>query len=425
MAEVGPSTASEEIENVPCPFCGMICDDLTVKKAAGGLKVEGGCPRAVAGFERRLPDAKPQIDGRPVPLQQAITAAADLLRNSRNPIVTGLGTDVAGVRAAIALAERAGAVIDHAQSDSSFRNYRVLQTGGWVTTTLTEARNRADLFVIVGSDIKKYHARFFEKIVNPPSTMFPGVAEQRTVVVIGDNIGLPARGARVSDVISIPCKPERIAEVLDALRALAKGATLPATTIGGVPRAAIDDLLTRCKAAKYAVFTWISSSLEFGDADITVQAICEFIKEANATTRVAGLALGGAEGSTTAGYVTAWQTGFPLRVSFASGAPQYDPERYSWRRLVAEGACDVLLWVASFSPDLSPPDGKFSDIVLGTPGLKLQRTPKVFIPIGTPGVDHAGSLVRVDGSVALPLKNVGRSNYPRAADILAQIEAAY
>lgn len=426
MAVGGPGADGKLFENVPCPFCGMICDDLTVRSSAQGLKVEaGGCPRANAGFERRLPEMTPQIEGRPASADEAARAAAEILRTSRQPVISGLATDVDGVRAALSLAERVGAVIDHAQSDSSFRNYRVLQTSGWVMTTLTEARNRADLFVIVASDIKKYHSRFFEKIVNPPEVMFPGFAESRTIVVIGGKGDADLAGPRVKEVVSIPCEPQRAAEVLDALRALAKGAKLSSETPGGVPRQAIEDLLARCRAAKYAVFTWVPSSLDFADADLTVQAINEYIKEANATTRVAGLALGGNEGSTTAGYVTAWQTGFPLRVSFASGAPKYDPELYSWRRLVETGQCDALLWIGSITPDLSPPAGAFSNVVLGTPGIKLPRQPKVFIPVGTPGIDNAGSLIRVDGSVALPMKNLGRSKYPRAADVLAEIEAAF
>ena len=48
----------------------------------------------------------------------------------------------------------------------------------------------------------------------------------------------------------------------------------------------------------------------------------------------------------------------------------------------------------------------------------------MFIPVGTPGVDHAGRLIRVDNVVSLPLKNLGRADLPRAADVLAAIEAA-
>jgi formylmethanofuran dehydrogenase subunit B len=39
-------------------------------------------------------------------------------------------------------------------------------------------------------------------------------------------------------------------------------------------------------------------------------------------------------------------------------------------------------------------------------------------------MDHAGRLVRCDSVVSLPLKNLGRSPLPRAADVLSAIEAA-
>ncbi|HET7852182.1 MAG TPA: formylmethanofuran dehydrogenase, partial [Methyloceanibacter sp.] len=85
---------------------------------------------------------------------------------------------------------------------------------------------------------------------------------------------------------------------------------------------------------------------------------------------------------------------------------------------------DVLVWIASISPDLSPPLTDIPTIVLGTPGLKLPQVPAVFIPVGTPGVDHAGRLVRCDTVVSLPVKNLHRAELPRAADVLASIEAA-
>jgi formylmethanofuran dehydrogenase subunit B len=58
------------------------------------------------------------IDGAPVALSTAITAAARLLDASRQPLIAGLGTDIAGARAAIALARRIGAAVDHMNADA-------------------------------------------------------------------------------------------------------------------------------------------------------------------------------------------------------------------------------------------------------------------------------------------------------------------
>jgi formylmethanofuran dehydrogenase subunit B len=92
--------------------------------------------------------------------------------------------------------------------------------------------------------------------------------------------------------------------------------------------------------------------------------------------------------------------------------------------MLAEKEGDVLVWVATISAEIVPPETSLPTIVLGTPGLKLKSIPDVFIPVGTPGVDHAGILVRCDNVVSLPLKNLKRAPLPRAADVLAAVEAA-
>jgi formylmethanofuran dehydrogenase subunit B len=122
--------------------------------------------------------------------------------------------------------------------------------------------------------------------------------------------------------------------------------------------------------------------------------------------------------------VSTWLSGSPPRVSFASGKPDYDPYLYSINRMLASGEGDLLVWITSFTPSLMPPTNKLPLVLLGTPGVAPTQTPEVFIPIGTPGVDHRGLLVRCDSVVSLPLKDLGRADLPAAADVLASIEAA-
>ena len=47
-----------------------------------------------------------------------------------------------------------------------------------------------------------------------------------------------------------------------------------------------------------------------------------------------------------------------------------------------------------------------------------------FNALWQPGIDHAGTMVRCDNVVSLPLKDLGRSRLPRAADVLAAVERA-
>ncbi len=116
-------------------------------------------------------------------------------------------------------------------------------------TTMTEARNRADLFIIA-SDVHKYHPRFFERVVCNEKSMFADPAPKRTIVFLGAGYDTSAAtGPRIGDMINIDCPAERVGEIISALRTLKKGAPLPADVIAGVPKAQIEDLLARCHQA--------------------------------------------------------------------------------------------------------------------------------------------------------------------------------
>lgn len=418
--------ASQELfENVTDPFCGTLPDDLTVERSDKGLKVlKGASPKSVAAFERTLPPAHPLIGGKGVSLEEAIKQAAKLISKAKLPLFGGLATDVEGMRAVMAVADRAGGIVDHALSEAQYRNLKILQSTGWTTTTLTEARNRADLFIIAGSDIHVLHPRFFERIVSPPDSMFDVTAPKRTVVFIGKGLDRSgAKGSRIGEVITLGCRNEQAGDVVALLRARLRGFRVKPPKIDGVTLEEIDALAERCRNAKYGVAVWAPPSLNFPFAELAVEQFAGLVKDLNLTTRFAGLSLGGGEGAVTAGAVCTWISGYPLRVSYASGAPDYDPYRWNIARMLKDGEGDLLVWIAAISPDLAPPATKLPTIVLGTPGLQLPGTPAVFIPVGTPGLDHAGRLVRVDNVVTLPLKDLGRSDLPPVANVLAAIEA--
>ncbi|MDP1908837.1 MAG: formylmethanofuran dehydrogenase [Hyphomicrobium sp.] len=455
-AEGGEQGASHTYDNVTCPFCGLLCDDLQVTRTGSTLKVNNGCPRATAGFQRPLPPAKPLVGDREVSFEEAVKAAAGLIRGAKLPLYGGMASDVAGARAVLSIADRTCGVLDHALSEGQYRNFRVVQTSGWIMSTLTEVRNRADLLLIVGTDVHKLHGRFFDRIVTNPHTMFESLASKRTVVFIGEGLDTSAAvGPRIDEVITLPVAKDRIPEVLAAISARVRGFTVPPPEapeappakrgglfssiissakssapaappheIAGVPFAAIDAVAEKCKAAKYGVMVWAPPALSMPQADLTVHLMTEVVRELNIHTRFAGLSLGGNEGAPSAASTCTWQTGFPLRVSFANGKPEYDSYRYNVSRMITEGEGDLLLWVASIGTDIGLPQTKVPTIVLGTPGVRMAQSPSVYIPVGTPGIDHAGQMVRCDNVVSLPMKNLGRSQLPSAAAVLAAIQAA-
>ena len=422
-SERAETTVFEDVTN---PFCGTLPDDLVVERTDQGLKVlKNGCAKSVAGFERKLPPSSPKVGGKDVSLGEAVKQAAKLIGKAALPLYGGLATDVEGMRAVMALAERTGGIVDHALSEAQYRNFKILQTSGWIMSTLTETRNRADLFIIAGSDIHKLHPRFFETIVSPPDLDVRGRGTQADGGIHRQGarpLGRQGLAHRRGGEHRVRRRARR--EVVALVRARLRGFRVKEPKLGGVSLAEIDALAERCRNAKYGVVVWAPPSLNFPFADLAVEQFTGLSKDLNQTIRFVGLSLGGAEGAITAGAVCTWISGYPLRVSYSTGAPDYDPYRWAIGRMLKDGEGDLLVWIASISPDLSPPETDLPMIVLGTPGLKLAKEPAVFIPVGTPGLDHAGRLIRVDNVVSLPVKDLGRAPLPPVAGMLASIEAA-
>lgn len=418
--------ATQRYENVACPFCGLLCDDLKIERKGDALKVlNTDCVRATSGFERKLPASSPMLRGKAVSLEEAVQAAAALINKSKLPLYGGLTTDVDGMRAVMSIADRTGGVVDHVLSEVQYRNLKVLQTNGWITSTLTEVRNRADLIIMVGGDVQRFNPRFYERIVSPPDSMFDLKPTKRTIVFLGKAPDLDLlKGPRLGEIVVLDCELPRLPELLSALRARLRGAPVHGLDIPGITLPDVEGLAERCRSAKYGVFAWAPPGLDVPHADITVQQVAEITKDLTAITRFAGLPLGGNEGVVTGAAVCTWLSGSPPRVSFASGKPDYDPYLYSISRMLTSGEGDLLIWIASFTPDLLPPKTKLPIILLGTPAAKPAQSPEVYIPVGTPGVDHRGLLVRCDSVVSLPLKDLGRAELPVASDVLASIEAA-
>jgi formylmethanofuran dehydrogenase subunit B len=416
------------MESVTCPFCGLLCDDLSVKRdATGNLSVEkNGCAKSITFFGRPTVAPLPRVGGKPVELKDAVAKAAEILGQARQPLIAGLGTEVQGLRAVMNLAERANATLDHMNSNGFMRNIQVVQNSGWMTTTLTEVRNRVDLLVAVGTDIVSVFPRFFERVVWNKETMFGQDTSAREIVYLGgrniDTSAGVAPDGRLPEVL--PCDQERIPEVVAALRALVAGKKLYAAEVAGIAMPDLEKLAERLKAARYGVIAWAAGTLDFPHAELAVQNITEMVKSLNKTTRCSGLPLGGVEGDMSANQVSAWISGYPMRTSYVHNFPEHDPYLYSADRLLASGEADALFWVSSFNPDRLPPATDIPTVVFGHAQMQFDKEPDVFIPVGMPGADHKGIMFRSDNVVSLPLQQLRNSTLPTLGAVFTAIEQA-
>ena len=83
---------------------------------------------------------------------------------------------------------------------------------------------------------------------------------------------------------------------------------------------------------------------------------------------------------------------------------------------------DALLWVDSYGAGAVPATAGMPRIVLGAACLAPGTDADVFIPVATPGINGSGHLVRVDGSVVLPLRPVRDDGLPSVADVIRRLD---
>ncbi len=405
-----------------CPYCALLCDDLVIapKRDLSFTITRNGCRRAGQDYARAPLANTPRIAGREATLEQAIRAAAKLFKRARQPLFGGLATDVDGMRAVIDLAERCGAVLDHAHGEPLAAMARVLQTRGWFATTLSEVRNRAELVLMVGVDLAERYENLARRCLRPAQALDDATLAARRVIYLGST----PPGALVADCESMKCANEALVDVLHALLAALKQQAPAATRVGGLPAARITALADSLRASRYSAIAFAPGRLS-APRDPALALLCEIVDELNRATRAALLPLGGDDGGQTAVSTCAWLTGYPLRIRHGQQI-DYQPHSNATAKLLADGSADALLWIDAYGRlgELPAAARLEHSVVLSASDNARAATAAVFIPIGTPGLDHAARLVRTDAVVSLSLPAQRDSGLPAVAPVLRAIEAA-
>ncbi|MDM0115988.1 formylmethanofuran dehydrogenase [Variovorax sp. J22R133] len=406
-----------------CPFCLLLCDNLSVRVSANGESLElvdGECSAARSGlaqFSGTPSHATPLVDGHACDLAEAVGAAARILGASGQPLFGGLGTDVAGARALYRLACETGAICDPAGGAALMRGVRTLQDRGGYSTTLAEVRNRADLIVCVGG---LPGGDFLARCIVAGDEL---VARRHVVLLGGSDdelAALTAMGAQSGFTSERVALQGDLFSTAAALAALVAGKPVRDSAL------ALATLAESLRAARYAVLVGDTPRLP-AQGELIIEAINRVVATLNLKTRAAASWLGGGNGAGTCNEVFTWLSALPLRSRAGPAGLEHEPLCFDASRLLADGAVDSLLWVSSFDATRTPPSTDVPRVVLGHPGLAsfAAHRGNVFIPVSTPGIGSAGHLFRADGRAVLPLVPLYRDDsLPLLADVLDGIGQA-
>lgn len=355
------------------------------------------------------------IAGKPASFDDAIAAAAKLIVSSRQTLITGLGTDIAGARAAIALAERTGAVVDHMHAEALLHDLEVMRSSGTMMTTPAEARVHAGAWLIAGPDSDGALVPFLQQVIGAQQTHTDKLPARRMFWLC------PGRsGVNVSTEIPIKQigrNPAELPALLAVLRA--RHAGRPCGHVGILARS-LDDVLNVLTAAQFSVAIWSAAALD----PLAIEMLCGLMNDLNAKTRSSTLPLPPPDNALGVMQACAWLTGVPTRTGFGRGRPRHDPWLFDSRRLVANGEVDCLVWVSAYRPVAPPwPDLPIT-IALTDHDAQFSSPPRIHIAVGRPGRDHGGVDYFAPAGTLAAFAAAQPSETISVADAIARIDAA-
>ena len=401
--------------NFTCPFCSLLCDDLQLEIKEDNLKpINSGCQLLANSLKKKIDDQFSRINGKKTNISKAITKLALLIKKSKATLFAGMGTDIKGTKAALNIIDKHKCIIDHFSGDSYVKNLKSIQETGGFFLTLSELKNRSDTIIIIQSSGEEL-PRLFEKYIFPKNTI--NNLKKRKVVFIGSKIPqfLYKNKKKINfDYIKL--------DSIDLLNFISSTRNFINVETKEVKDKRILNLLELLKQTKYGSILWTASELQNNISDIIINEISLLIQDLNKFTRFSGLSLSAANHILTVNEVLLWQTGFPIRTSFANGFPVHDTEQFSTKKLVDNKEIDLVVWINSFSEKKIIINKKIKNVLIGIPSHPQKNNVDIFIPSGTPGLDHNSHLLRVDKVVSMPLKKIRNISLPSVEQILNKVK---
>ncbi|MBO0663381.1 hypothetical protein LQ948_12115 [Jiella sp. MQZ9-1] len=277
------------------------------------------------------------IDGQPATSDEALDAAAKLLADAVQPFVGGLRTDVAGLRAAFALAKDLGAIVDHADSATIEPFLSALRDGGAFLAAPAEMRRRADRVLVLGDEPATIGADLLTSLsTSEPDLGVRTRGSGRQIMVLGTVAG-PVEGH--DGVTRIDCASDDLVDVVGMVRARLAGRPIGEGPLGGTTIATIAEFVA---AAGFGCIVF--SPAEVGA--LGSEQVFGLAADLNAETRCSTLPLLGSDNAMGAALLSTWTAGFPLRLSFGRREAEHDAALYaSDRQLSGAGEADCAVIV--------------------------------------------------------------------------------
>jgi formylmethanofuran dehydrogenase subunit B len=418
-----------KVEDVVCPFCGCLCDDLTLTIENDRIvAVDNGCTIGNAKFLSKghlsAPIRRTGNGWSTISYDEAIQYSVEILSGADRPLLFGWsGTHGEAQCLGVHMCELISGVIDSTTSICHGPSILAIQEVGHPGCTLGQVKNRADVIIYWGCNPIEAHPRHMSRYTTYADGYFlPLAFRERTVIVVDVR---ETETAKVADEF-VKIKQGGDYAVLSALRALVrgKGDMIP-PSVAGVSKNQLERIADLCKNAKFgAVFFGVGLTMSRGKAKNVRNAI-ELVDELNRHTKFTITPMRGHWNVYGSNEVFTWMTGYPFSIDLCRGIAFYNPGETSAIDILARRECDAALIIAS-DPGAHFPRACVEHLA-EIPTILIDPYPSmttavcdVQIPVAVSGIDADGTAYRMDG-VPIRVRKVMEPRLPNDTEILRKI----
>lgn len=364
-----------------CSFCSLLCDSSVHDLSECSKRKQSLAKLRSIQANRENPS--PELKS--VPTESMLFESRQKLRDAKYILFTGRIASVQTSRAAISLASQLNATVDFDEHGSIFQNVNAMQRSYYYGASIAEIRDHSDLMMVIDD------GSLLAQFPSLPSTLRSFHSKLPMVFIYGRSTSSSMNAWRRCgfDVWSMDCEIESIPKAFAQWQQEYRE--------GNLIHANIDPLLQRIAKSTYTSIVWSARCLSLENCDLWIERMTEWIFRQNETRRCVGLSLCSLDG--TFQQVCTWQTGFPCRVHFKNGQPNYDPilnEYKTWIKRHNTLAKECVIVVVDETASSSQFDLPTSSV--GMEIINIANGKEGF-PVAIAGQECGADLFRADLSV--------------------------
>ena len=419
------------ITDALCPFCGCMCDDLTIVTENNKvIEAKHACKLGSAKImgHHRIKEPMMRADKKgnfkEVTYDEAIDAAARILAKSNRPLLYGWASALCEVhKKGILLAEELGGIIDNTASVCHGPSTLAVHEKGLPSSTLGQIKNRADVVVFWGSNPVHAHPRHMGRYSVFAKGFFNDKGRRGRKIIVAD-----VRKTETANVADEYVQLEQGSDylVLSALRAILSGhADVVPEKVGGVPKEQLIKIVETLKTAKFIGIFYGMGLTQSISRYKNIDNAISLTTELNSFTKCVIMPMRGHYNVTGFGQVCSWETGFASAVDFARGAPYYNPGETAANDLLMRKEVDAAMIIAGDAGAHFPADSvrhlaRIPVVQIDPYWNPTTEVANVVIPTAICGVEVEGTAYRMDG-VSLRYRKMIEPTHPTDEEILEKI----